>query len=473
MNRISVRVRVTAAFAVAMAAVLSGSGWFLYDRLDAHVRSALDVDLQLRSQDLAAFVQQPHASLAHDSSGRFIEAGESYAQLLDPDGHVLQSTKLLGPSALLTAAQAREATANPTYATRPEVPGLNEPSRLLATAIDARGSPAVLVVGATMQNIADTLTTFRRELLLAGPIALVLASAAGYYLAGLALRQVEAIRRRAATISAQTPGERLPVPRTSDEIERLAQTLNDMLARLEHGLERERDFVADAGHELRTPLALLRTELELADRHAESAVELKHAVRAASTEVDRLAQLADHLLLIASIDRGTIPLRLETTDVAEVAQHVVSRFEWRAASLGRTVVSDVASDLQVHADRLRLEQALSNLVDNALRHAAGTIAIAAFATDRSIAIHVRDQGSGFPPGYLDGAFERFSMPGHGRSATGTGLGLSIVRAIARAHGGDAHAANDPSGGADVWLLVPIRSDSDTALTNRSATANSG
>src|SRR5438045_8742933 len=115
------------------------------------------------------------------------------------------------------------------------------------------------------------------------------------------------MRRRAAEISAETPGERLPVPETRDGLERLGSTLNEMLGRLEEGLQRERDFVADAGHELRTPLALLRTELELALRHGQSEEELRGALRASVEEVDRLAQLADDLLLIDRYERGRLP----------------------------------------------------------------------------------------------------------------------------------------------------------------------
>src|SRR5262249_54291628 len=179
------------------------------------------------------------------------------------------------------------------FENRSSVPGLDEPSRLLATPIARNGEALVLVVGATRQDRVETLTSLRYELLIAGPIALVLATLAGYLLAGLSLAPVDSMRRRAAAISADTPGERLPVPETGDELARLAETLNAMLARLEEALDRERGFVADAGHELRTPLALLRTELELAFRYAGSPDELRDAVRRSLAEVDRLAQLAE------------------------------------------------------------------------------------------------------------------------------------------------------------------------------------
>src|SRR5207244_4478579 len=146
-----------------------------------------------------------------------------------------------------------------------------------------------------------------------------------------------------------------------------------MLARLEAALERERDFVADAGHELRTPLALLRTELELALRHGESREELREAVRYASQEADRLVQLAEDLLVIARSDRGKLPLRLETLDAAELLAAVITRFEWRAQEASRPLAHEAEPGIRIHGDLVRLEQALANLVDNALRHGEGRV----------------------------------------------------------------------------------------------------
>ena len=229
MNRLPIRVRVTVAFAVAMAVVLAGSGWFLYARLGSHLALSLDRDLQLRTQDLAALVNAPGSKLPKVSGSRFVERGESFAQLVDTRGRVVDATLPLGGSRLLTPAELRRAALEPVYADRSQVAGLNEPARLLATPITRAGRRLVLVVGATLQNRAETLSSFRYELLVAGPVALVIASLLGYLLAGLSLRQVESMRRRASSISAETPGERLPVPGTGDELQRLGETLNEML----------------------------------------------------------------------------------------------------------------------------------------------------------------------------------------------------------------------------------------------------
>ena len=437
MSRLPIRIRVTAAFALAMAAVLGLTALFLYLRLGSHLSTALDRELRVRAQDLAALAGNPRAPFP---DGRFVEHGESYAQLLAPDGRVLKATRPLGGAPLLDVAALR----GPTYLDRRSVPGLEEPSRLFASRVGRN----VLVVGATRQDRVETLAAFRNELLIAGPIALLLASAAGYLLAGFALRSVETMRRRAASISAQTPGARLPVPQTGDELERLGETLNEMLCRLESALERERGFVADAGHELRTPLTIVRTELELALRQAGSVDELKGAIGRSAQEVDRLSQLAEDLLLIArSEDRG-LPLRIERVDVDQLFAGVVRRVELRAQAEAKRVTASSAG-ATVQGDRIRLEQALVNLVDNALRYGGDSITLAA----RGEELHVTDDGPGFPPGFLDRAFERFSRADAARGRSGAGLGLAIGRTIAEAHGGSAHAANRAPG-ADVWLSLP-------------------
>ena len=452
MRPLAIRMRVAGVFALAMAVVLAATGWFLYLRLGSHLSVALDHELGLRADDLSGLVRDRTGSLGPAGNPRFVEQGEAYAQLLDAQGHVLEATRPLGKTALLSGAELVRARREAIFANRKSVPGLDEPSRLLATPLGRGGRRLVLVVGATRQDRAETLASLRNELLIAGPIALLLATFAGYALAGLSLRPVEAMRRRAAEVSAQTPGERLPVPKTGDELERLGETLNTMLARLEAALERERAFVADAGHELRTPLALLRTELELALRHSETVDELRDAVRAASEETDRLAQLAEALLLGARSEKGELALRQEDLAVADLLASVTARFEWRAAEAGRPLSFDAPPDTFVRGDRLRLEQALGNLVDNALRHGAGTVRLEAVPATGAVELHIRDEGAGLQPDFLPHAFERFTRPSPDRGGRGSGLGLSIVRTIALAHEGTAEATTAGSG--DVWIALP-------------------
>jgi signal transduction histidine kinase len=456
MSRVPIRLRVAAAFACAMAIVLAATGLFVYARLGADLARALDQDLQLRAQDLATVVQDPGNSLAAETHARLIERGESFAQLLDRHARVLDATRQLRGTALLTAKQVTATLRRgPRFFNRPSVPGLNEPARLLAVPLQRGTQRVVLITGATRENRAEALRSLRTELLIAGPIALLLATGLGYLLAGTGLRTVEVMRRRAAAISADRAHERLPVPRSGDELQHLGETLNAMLERLDHALERERGFVAEAGHELRTPLALLRAELDYALHYADSEDELRAALRGASAETDRLVQLSGDLLLIASSEDGKLPLRIEPVGVHDLLESVRERFAWRAGDEHRQLSVDAPADLVVEADRLRLEQALGNLLENALRYGEGSVTLRGLAVGDALELHVLDEGAGFEPAFLPHAFERFSRGEESRAGAGAGLGLTIVATIARAHNGAAGASNLPDGGADVSLRLPL------------------
>ncbi|MDX6733512.1 MAG: hypothetical protein QOC54_3460, partial [Baekduia sp.] len=232
------------------------------------------------------------------------------------------------------------------------------------------------------------------------------------------------------------------------------ETLNAMLERLEVALARERQFVSDASHELRTPLSIIKAELELALRDADDVDTFREAVRSAAEEADRVVQLAEDLLVIARSERGRLPLRATDADVGALMEDVARRFARRAEDHGVALEVEVPDGLQLLGDRLRLEQAVGNLIDNALRHGAGTIRLRAEPTATGVELHVLDDGDGLPPAFLATAFDRFSRADAGRTSGGAGLGLAIVDAIARAHDGTAGVRNRPEGGADVWLSVP-------------------
>jgi signal transduction histidine kinase len=317
-------------------------------------------------------------------------------------------------------------------------------------AVPVPGGGAI-VVARSLAERNEALRRILRELLIAGPLAVLLASLAGYGLAAAALRPVEAMRRRAAVVSASAPG-RLPVPRSRDEISRLAVTLNEMLSRLQAALEHERRFVADASHELRTPVALLRTELELALRRPRSPDEMRLALRSALVETERLSRLADDLLLLARAEDGSLLLYTERTELTEVLERVSRRFANRAEESGRDLRVR-ATTAVVDADPNRLEQALDNLVENALSYGAGEVLIFAESQNGVVELHVADRGPGFDDAFLSRAFDRFSRADDARGRGGAGLGLSIVELIAEAHGGTVGAVNRAEGGADVWLTL--------------------
>ncbi|HEY3960660.1 MAG TPA: HAMP domain-containing sensor histidine kinase [Solirubrobacteraceae bacterium] len=229
-----------------------------------------------------------------------------------------------------------------------------------------------------------------------------------------------------------------------------------MLDRLGESLAHERRFVADASHELLTPLAILKAEVDLALSQQRPASELQASLASVSEETDRLIQLAEDLLTIAQTEQGELPVRLARTDIEETLSAIGRRFAQRAAASGRALEVSVEPGLSARVDRLRLDQALGNLIDNALRYGSGTVQLTAANSPGAIEIHVKDNGGGFAADFLARAFERFSRADAGQRDRGSGLGLSIVDAIARAHHGEAHARNRDGGGADVWLVLPAQ-----------------
>jgi heavy metal sensor kinase len=454
MSRLPIRWRLTLAFALAMAIVLAGMGTFLYVRLDRALDRSVNQGLRASADSVAALVQEADSGLGGASGRSLVEAGESFAQVLDGRGTILDASPLVARDRLLSDEQLARARGATLIVDAPGLPGRDDPIRLLATPVVAQDQPLVVVVGTSLEDEQEALENLRGQLFIGGPVALLLVCLAGYLLAGAALRPVESMRRRAAEISGASPAERLPVPATRDEISRLGETLNDMLARLEATLARERRFVADASHELRTPLALLRTELELALRRTRSPGELEAAVRSAAEETERLSQLAEDLLVLARADQGALPLRPSELPAGQILESVAERFGPRAAAAGRAIVVAGELDVDVRGDPVRLEQALGNLVENALRHGAGRIRLEARRNGDVIELHVADEGAGFPEPFLPEAFERFSRADEARSRGGAGLGLAIVDVVARAHGGSAHAANTDRG-ADVWISLPL------------------
>jgi len=451
-SRLPIRVRLTLGFALAMAVVLAAVGLFVYQRVGHGLMASVDQTLAAQSKE----------ELSHERTDADAGGGETLAQILGSGGRV-QEAQPSGLPSLLGRASLTRALSGQRVLVDERVPG--RPGEWRVLAVSDPSNATVAVVARSLEPRAESLDHLRHELIIFLSLALVAASLGGYALAAAALRPVETMRRRAETITAGEAAS-LPLPPGRDEISRLAVTLNDMLARLQAAVEHERRFVADASHELRTPLALLRTELDLALRRPRSHDELTDALRSAAEETERLSRLAEELLLIARSDQGALPLRREPVDANALLRSVAERFTARAVILGRELHVDRGT-ASLDVDPLRVEQALSNLVDNALSYGAGPIELVAEADGDLVTLHVRDRGRGFPPDFREEAFDRFSRADPARGHGGAGLGLAIVDLIARAHGGSAGVADRAEGGADVWLtlprasgLTPLSSDKD-------------
>lgn len=444
-----VRARIVAFYALIVALVFAGASVFLLSRLGSDLDRAVDAGLRSRAAVIVRDVREEFGDLGKREG--LIDETEVVAQILHPSGRVLETTKAIGPDPLLSARAIAPNGSSACYERNVRVRGKLEPTRLLAT---RASNGLVVVVGAPVKDNREALAALARMLLIGGPIMLVLTSAAVWALAGVALRPVEKMRSEAEALSSGIEGRRLPVPNTNDEIARLADTLNNMLGRLEQALERERRFVDDASHELRTPLAVLKTELELALRKSRTRDELEAAVRSAAEEVDGLATLAEHLLLLARADHGLLATHRTRVDVTTLVDQVKEGFALRARDRGVTLDGRTASELWIDADPVLVRQAVSNLIDNAIEHtpAGGAVSVEITQQASGYEIAVTDSGPGFDDGFLPKAFEPFA---HGDgSRAGVGLGLAIVRAIADAHGGTVAASNRDGGGARVALSFP-------------------
>jgi signal transduction histidine kinase len=415
--------------------VLVLAGLFIYLRVNSDLDQAIDKGLSSRADDVAALVTQADSGLAEGGSGRLVETTESFAQVLRSNGTVYDST----PGATVPALDPSEirGLTGPQIFDQRTVSGIEGQARLLASPVSAQGMRLVVVVGSSVADREEALDGLVRAFALGGPIVVLLVSGAGYLLASLGLAPVEAMRRRADKVTLARSGERLPLPVANDEIRRLGETLNAMLARLEDSFERERAFVADASHELRTPLAVLKAELEVTLRGGGYDDQVEAALRVAVEEVDQLARLADDLLLIARGEDGGLGVKLERVNLRELLTTIAEPFRERAAADDRSIEVDAPVDLAAAVDPFRVRQAIANLIDNALRHGSGRVSVRARRDAGELVLTVADEGPGFSEEFAGKAFERFSRADASRGRGGSGLGLAIVRAVARAHGGEA------------------------------------
>jgi two-component system OmpR family sensor kinase len=455
MSRMPIRVRLTAAFALAMLVVLVGSGLFIYVRLMNDLDEHLDTGLRGRADAIAMLARDPGYTLPAADWTVLDEDEETFAQILAADGRVLHATPGVREPGLRPV-DVRRALQGAVWIER-TVAGVQGPVRVHARPVSGGGAPRVVAVGQSRDDRDEILAGLVTDFGVGGLIAVVVASLFGYALARSGLAPVEAMRRRAAAVSLSRADLGLPVPRAHDEVRRLAETLNDMLGRLRRSFERERRFVADASHELRTPIAVVKTELEGALRSGDCGPEVHQALVAAVEECDHLGQLAEDLLVLARSAEGQLPVHAEDVDALTLLADLRERFADRAAQRGRVIELDVQDGVRLRADVLRLRQALANLIDNALRHGGGTIALAARSPSPAVVeLDVFDEGPGFGDDISARAFERFARGDRARARGGTGLGMAIVRAIAEAHGGEAAIVPGPGARVRITLPAPAR-----------------
>ncbi|HET8680629.1 MAG TPA: ATP-binding protein [Micromonosporaceae bacterium] len=364
-------------------------------------------------------------------------------QVLGPTGGVLSATpNVAGQPALarLPPGQSREV----------EVPF--DDDTFLVASVAASGGRTILVAY-SLDTVAETTRALATLLVVGVPAVLLVAGATTWRLVGRALAPVDAIRAEVDSISAAQLHRRVPQPPAGDEIGRLAGTMNRMLDRLERARARERRFIADASHELRSPIAAIRQHAEVALAHPDR-LPAGELARTAHAESLRMQALVDDLLLLAQADEHALPLRRRLVDLDDLVLEEVRRLR---------AVAEVAvnpggvSAAQVDGDPAALRRVLRNLGDNAARHARSQVAFALSERDGWAQLHVDDDGPGVPAGDRSRVFERFVRLDGARARTGggSGLGLAIVAEVVAAHGGTVAVADAPLGGARITVRLPV------------------
>jgi signal transduction histidine kinase len=444
--RLPLRVRLTIAYAVTAALVSALAAVIFANQVREALIGSVDAELAKSAAPIVeALAQSPPAAGS-------VGSREPLIQVFDPGGSTVESSASLRGKDLLDTAQRRAVRG----ASQSFTVHLGDDTRVVAVPVRRPDGTWLVVVGSSLSPEYGVIADVTGDLLLGAAAITALGAVGAWLLAGAALRPVERMRREVAMISERDPASSLSVPAMGDELTALATTMNELLNRLHAGLQRERRLVSDAAHELRSPLAILRTELELADRPGRSLDELGDAISSSTREVNRLVSLADDLLLLARTDEG-IPLDRRPGQAVEPILRASSRTSAAAAREARIEV-DVPPGLLAEIDAGRLRQAVDNLVSNALRHAppGSEVRLAAREVRGMLVIEVSDRGPGFPPEFLPHAFERFRRADTGRTREqgGSGLGLAVVRAIALAHGGEAVASNREAGGALVRIVIP-------------------
>jgi signal transduction histidine kinase len=341
----------------------------------------------------------------------------------------------------------------------------NRAFRFAIIPLTFQGEPAVLQDGVDVTPVRDSIQRLRKTLLLTVPLVLALCVGGGYLLASRALAPIAALAKSLAAIEPTDLRGRLTAPPVQDEIGRLIEVINALLDRLERASATERRFASDAAHELRTPLAVLRSGLEVALARDRSPTEHQAALAEAHREVVGLCKIAEELLMLARLN-GEVSIDRRPVDLGEVVDEVVGAVEPLAASRNIALQASVSAGARVEGSVTHLRRLVINLVDNALKFnpPGGKIELLLTAAHGIATLHVMDTGPGIETAELPLIFDRFFRGAHA-NGEGSGLGLSLCREIARLHGGQISASNRVSGGVDFVVTLPLTPTSPPAVRN--------
>ena len=462
MSRAPIRLRLTAWYVLVLAVVLAAVSVFVVTRLRSDLTA--EVDRSLRSAS---------AQIAHgygiEGVPEFREVAQSLldgprdqgtgAQILDENGGVVVSVGYVAlRTPLVAGGIAAEVRAGRRIVASRRAGPAREHVRTIAVPAPRLGRRHVLVASESLAEVDRAAHRVLILLLVGGAGALVVAALGGWWIARKALLPVERMTARADEIGIRDLSQRVAVPRARDEVGHLAETLNAMLARLEQGVDARERLVADAAHELRAPLAAMRSELEVSLRHDPLDDTARHVLTSARDEVLRMGRIVDNLLTLARVDEGRLELLAGPQDLGTLAERGAQALRGTAAAVGVDVLVDAEENVTVEVDADRIDQVIANLVDNAIRFSPpdGRVRVRVWRDDGEAGIEVSDDGPGVAPDARERIFDRFAREDPARArAGGAGLGLAICREIVNAHGGRIWVENGERGGSRFVVALPL------------------
>ena len=479
MTNLPLRIRITAWYFAVLATGFALFGIIAYYAMRGSILETVDENLQDQMQGVRELIARDSGKpelerdLQHDEE---IRAGSDLLQVSDPAGNWIYRSRTMahyGPASPLANFWGSEGWNRPRghgrhgrggasgrwgWVTTEEPNGV--PLRVLTLPVEANGKTYIVQLAYPLDDFYEALDRFRRVLFLSSPILLLLASAGGYWLSRRALGPVDQVTREARNISAQNLSSRLLVPRTGDELQRLSETLNGMLERLEQAFRRITQFTADASHELRTPVALMRTRAEIVLRRSRSEEEYRETLRQILEDLKRTSSLIENLMLLARADSGAEALErtrmnmVENVDEACLEARALA--EAKQISLHKELPE---APVWINGDANSMRRLFLVLLDNAVKYTApqGRITVSLSASDGYAVTEVRDTGIGIAAQDLPHIFERFFRADRARSRQtgGAGLGLSIGKWIAEAHGGTVSAQSEPGEGSVFQVRIPL------------------
>lgn len=459
------RLRLTLWYGSALAIVLVIFSIVLYAITARNLRNAVDQSLEETATTAVRSLEERGFLPLIDEEALLSQFPElaridKFFQIFSPSGtitirspNIKQHEVPLSREALETTVKGQTVFESAKYPNEP-------PLRLISVPIIYRGTLLYIVqVGTSMESIEDTLRRFLVLLTIAVPIALTVSLAGGWFLAGRALRPVDAITLAAQRIAGGDLSQRLTMSSAPDEIGRLAGTFNNMIGRLDASFRQIRQFTSDASHELRTPLTIMKGETELVLRRPRPLEDYQSVLESNLEEIDRMTHIVDELLFLSRADMGEV--KMESLPVA--LESLVEDIHRQATLLGQErnieVVLGTVMPAVVQGDELRLRELLLNLVENAIKysHAGGKVEIALFKDGQEARVSVTDHGIGIAPEDQQRIFNRFFRTDDARAHTkkGTGLGLAICAWIAESHKGRVEVASERGQGATFTVILPV------------------